>query len=288
MCAFLRAGANADGGFGYYAGRASRLEATSWVGLALAGVEGQSSAVRRAVDFLRGSQTPDGLIVEPAMRAEDRPNLGFNGIAAMLLATTPDLAGESMSRLLGGIVGHRGIKLPQSPLSPQDNSIQAWAWIDSTFSWVEPTCWCLLGLKKGKANDGEAAVRVKDAERLLRDRACAGGGWNAGTASVLGQGLNAYVPTTALGVLAMQDRGDDPVVRQARAALGALQLTERSSMALSLSLIAATVTAADSAPLRRALLEQWHRTNFLGNLHLTAMAVYGLTDDLHGSAAFRV
>ena len=30
----------------------------------------------------------------------------------------------------------------------QDGSLQAWSWVDGTFSWVEPTAWCLLLLKK--------------------------------------------------------------------------------------------------------------------------------------------
>ena len=147
------------------------------------------------------------------MREEDRPNLAFNGLAALLWAQQTDLAPEGgLPRLISGVVSNRGIKLPQSNLSPQDNSLQAWSWIDTTFSWVEPTGWCLLALKKAAPKNAEVSSRIDEAERLLRDRCCTAGGWNSGTAMVMGQGLNPYVPTTALGLMAMQNLPNDPVV----------------------------------------------------------------------------
>src|SRR5207248_465505 len=133
-----------------------------------------------------------------------------------------------------------------------------------------------------------AAARIDEAERLLRDRCCAAGGWNSGTASVLGQGLNPYVPTTALGLMALQNLPRDPVVVRSVAALKRLYLSERSAMALSLTTIAFALLDADTNELETALGEQWDRTAFLGNMHLTAMALYGLTQKDHGTSAFRI
>jgi hypothetical protein len=190
--------------------------------------------------------------------------------------------------LTAGIIDRRGIKLPQSPLSPQDNSLQAWSWIDTTFSWVEPTAWCLLALKKVSADRPDARARIDVAERMLRDRCCIAGGWNSGTAMVLGQGLNPYVPTTALGLMALQNLPRDAVVVRSVAALRRLALTERSAMAFSLTLIAFVLLDVDTSELEQALLDQWDRTSFLGNAHLTAMALYSLTQKKHGTVAFRI
>jgi hypothetical protein len=285
----LVSAANPDGGWGYYPGKASRLEPTSWVLLALRSVpSGLPWNPEAARTFFQQSERPDGLLLEPAVRDEDRPNLAFNGLAALLFADQRMTAPEGMlERVTAGILD-RGIKLPQSPLSPQDNSLDAWAWIDNTFSWVEPTGWCLLALKKVAVGRRDAQGRVDVAERMLRDRCCVAGGWNSGTAMVLGQGLNPYVPTTALGLMALHDLPQDPVVVRSLAALNQLRLSERSAMALSLALIAFSLFGAETGDLEAALVEQWRRTSFLGNSHLTAMALYSLTHADHGTSAFRI
>ena len=308
----LVAGANPSGGWGYYSGHASRLEPTCWALLALNGPERAESppspkgpgllepkgpGLQEHRDLLRRSQASDGLLIEPAVREEGRPNLAFNGLAALLLAARPQLAdGEFRSKLLDAIIAHKGVKLSQWDLTPQDNSLQAWPWIDSTFSWVEPTCFCLLALKKGVARGPRAVVarpsqgreRIDEAERLLRDRACPDGGWNFGSGSVMGQGLYPFVPTTALGLIALQDLPNDPVVIRSASLLKRHRLAERSAMALSLTLIAFAIHGEDTSELRDALLVQWDRTEFLGNFHLTALALYSLTAEHDGFSAFRV
>jgi len=286
----LAAGANGDGGWGYYPGHASRLEATCWALLALEATDsGSAERVPSHRRFLLEAQLGDGLLLEPTLRDENRTNLAFNGLAALLLNAVPQLADDSVRhRLLNGLLSHKGEKFAQSPLSPQDNSLQGWAWIDSTFSWVEPTCWCVIALKKIAPREPRARARIEEAERLLRDRCCAAGGWNAGTASVMGQGLAPFVPTTALGLLALQDLPSDAVVVKSGARLRQDGLSERSAMALSLTLLASDIAGIEAGDVEEALLAQWHRTQFLGNIHLTAMALYSLTRGEHGAAAFKV
>jgi hypothetical protein len=281
--------ASAGGGWSYYPGGAARLEPTCWALLALgaSGLDSSGHAAQQA--FFRASIRPDGLLLEPAVRDEDRPNLAFNGLAALLLAEQRDIApAGTLEGVTAGIVAHRGIKLPQSTLSPQDNSLQAWSWIDTTFSWVEPTCWCTLALKKAVPLSEAARNRIDVAERMLRDRCCTAGGWNSGTAMVLGQGLNPYVPTTALGLLALRNLPADPVVVRSLEQLRKFCLSEKSAMALSLALIAYAAFALDADAIEHALTEQWARTGFLDNQHLTAMALYSLTHREHGTSAFRI
>src|SRR5262249_42902645 len=88
----------------------------------------------------------------------------------------------------------------------QDNTLQGWPWIEESFSWVEPTAWCMLAMKISSAllPDRERAARIDEAERLLLDRMCQTGGWNYGNSNTLGRELSAHVPTTALALLALR------------------------------------------------------------------------------------
>ncbi|MFQ5400860.1 MAG: prenyltransferase/squalene oxidase repeat-containing protein [Anaerolineae bacterium] len=93
---------------------------------------------------------------------------------------------------------------PAAPFEgiPLNGQLIGWPWISDTFSWVEPTSLTLLALKQaGIRSHG----RIREAEQLLCDRACVGGGWNVGNPVVLGRPLEAFLPTTALALLALQD-----------------------------------------------------------------------------------
>src|SRR5204862_3739187 len=125
-----------------------------------------------------------------------------------------------------------------SDVGGQDSRLQGWPWMPDTFSWVEPTCWCMLALKKTQAHARASAVaRIVEAEKLLLNRSCSVGGWNAGNASAMGQDLRPYVPTTALGLTSMQDRRSDPVVARSIAYLDGARLAEPSALALALTTV---------------------------------------------------
>lgn len=280
--------ANPDGGWGYFRGRASRLEPTCWVLLSL--TEGGAGAAdwNRAGSerFLTRLQSRDGLLLEDG---QPLPNLAFNGLAALLLLCRRELFAEkSLDRLLSSLSAGKGVKLPPSKFSRQDNTLQGWAWIDATFSWVEPTCWCLLALKKAQRRDAATDSRIHEAERLLLDRSCSIGGWNYGNSNVLGQELPPYVPTTALGLLALQDRRHEAVTARSLEYLKQHRLDEISGMALALTMICFRVFGLAVEEVQRRLLEQWERTGFLGNLNVIAMALYSLTGEHHGAATFRL
>jgi hypothetical protein len=286
----LLAAANADGGWGYYPGKASRLEPTCWALLALlpndSTLDGHVSAHR---DFLQRSRRQDGLFIEAAIRGEDRPNLGFNALAAILLERH-DL-GITVARdfVESAIVQHKGIKLAdQSQINRQDNGLQGWGWIDETFTWVEPTSWCLLALKKASSPSKESRARIQEAERVLIDRCCEPGGWNYGNSNMLGQTLHPYVSTTAIGLLAMQDRRQERCVVRSLEFLTQHRLAEQSAMALGLTSIALRVFELPDGDVQNRLLAQWDRTAFLGNAHLTAVALYALEAEAHEREAFRV
>jgi len=274
----LRAGRNADGGWGYYRDKKSRLEPTCWAALALSSSDGEAAA-----EALSRWPARNGLLLE---RAGGEPNYGFQGLALLALHAASLEHRDGNRTLVEGLQRVKGLALEPSPINRQDNSIQGWSWIDDTFSWVEPTAWCLLALKtctRWHARDD--AVRIRDAERLLVDRSCRGGGWNYGNSNMLGKELPPYVPTTAVALLALRDHASEPVVAQALAFLECHSTSERSATALGLAARALRAHGRDTAAVREALRQQLPITLALGNHAAAAAALYALMN-ADGPATF--
>jgi len=274
----LESGRNADGGWGYYAGKTSRLEPTCWALLALSSGPDSKGLREPASAWLLGCQRPGGWLVE---HPEWPVNIAFNALAAFTLLHHRDLASDDARRgLLAALLASKGTAAPAFDTMRQDNSLQGWSWTDATFSWVEPTCWGLLALKKARASgvvEPAAHARIDEAERLLTDRSCRPGGWNYGNANVMAQDLRPYVPTTAIGLLAMQDRRDQDVVVRALAALETLWRDEVSAMALALSLVCLDVYGRPEEQVVTRLVEHATSTLTHGNHHGIAQAMFALS-----------
>ena len=271
----LIAGQNDDGGWGYYRGKKSRLEPTCWAALSLANGAGDQHALRVA---LQEWPSRGGLLLE---HAGGEPNYAFHGLALIALHAAGIEHRDGNIVLAGALQRMKGVAFPPSDINRQDNSIQGWSWIDGTFSWVEPTAWCLFALKTC-ALRGPFRVdpeRERDAERLLVDRSCAGGGWNYGNSNMLGKELVPYVPTTAVALLAMRDRGSEPIVSQGLSFLDRHATFERSAMALGLASRALAAYGRDTEPVRSALSEQLSITVALGNHAAMAAALYALSSN---------
>jgi hypothetical protein len=215
-------------------------------------------------------------------------NFGFNALAGLTLLQHPD--GVAQARALGTrLLSVKGIRLDQAPMLRQDNTLQAWPWIDGTFSWVEPTAWCLLLLKQRRAEMRNAAAdRIRVGEQLLIDRACRNGGWNYGGSNVYGQELWAYVPTTALGLLAMQDRRSEPVVARSLDLLGKDVGNERSAVALALAAIALRIYGAPVTETLKLLSSAIPAAQTMGSVLGMAMALYATADQRRPMTAFTV
>ena len=277
----VAAGQNPDGGWGYYPHKKSRLEPTCWAVLALTSSGHDGSAAGKA---LRQWPARDGLLLE---RAGGQANYGFQGLALLALHAARLEHRDGNRSLVDGLHRVKGIAAERSTINRQDNSIQAWSWIDDTFSWVEPTAWCLLALKTcaqtWRANIDP--VRLRDAERMLVDRRCRGGGWNYGNSNMLGKELAAYVPTTAVALLALRDRGSEPIATEALAFLERHSTFERSATALALASRALRAYGRDTTAVHAALREQLPITVALGNHAATAAALYALMN-ANDAAAF--
>jgi hypothetical protein len=266
---FLLRARNADGGWGYQAGRASRLEPTCWASLALA----------RTLEHTVLEQWPcvEGLLLE---RTGGAPNYAFHAQALIALRALNLEHAAGHRTLLAALQRVKGTALPPSTINRQDNSLQAWSWIDGTFSWVEPTGWSLLALKQWSARPGAVAdrTRIVVAERMLVDRCCAQGGWNYGNGNMLGQDLKPFVPTTAIALLSLQDRQSLPEVVQSVAFLEREATSERSGTAFALALMALRAYGRSTDALRDAMLAQIATTLNLGKVTSVAMSLYALSE----------
>jgi hypothetical protein len=288
----LIAAANPDGGWPYYAGKASRLEPTSWALLALAARSGPPAGAARAqaahLEFLRRAEDASGWLVDPGSPVA---NVGWNGLALLALSALGLDADPLATRVTAAVTAAKGVRLADDPAGTitQNNQLQAWAWTSDTFSWVEPTAFCLLALKRRPgARAADVDARIREAELMLLDRVCPHGGWNYGNSTVLYQDLRPYVPTTALALLALQDRPAEPQVQLSLDWLSGHATSERSAMALSLAAVCLAVYRMPARSVVAALGAQAEATGFLDNAHLIAMAQYALTIDDHDAAAFRV
>lgn len=291
----LRSSVNGDGGWPYFSGKTSRIEPTSWAVLALvSGASGRSENADVALRLMAGWGRHSGLLSEaPGLPA----NLASNGIAAVAIqrvlaghSAGPELTQVTLDALLEGILTTAGLRFPESARVEQDNQLSGWPWSQGTFSWVEPTAWCLLALKKAGDSPPRtgADARITEADRLLADRCCKSGGWNYGNSNVLGKELHPYVPATALALLALQDRRALPQVVRSVAWLDANWRREPSAMALSLSLIAMQIHGRRVDDIQRTLHGLIAERGIPANLASAAMALYALTGWNDGYAAFRL
>jgi len=290
LAATLRSSVNGDGGWGYVPGRTSRLEPTCWAVLALldGGATPEDDArVDAALATMARWQRGDGLLSDmPAAPS----NLAFNGLASVVIhralathrAAVPRQAPKA-DKLLSGILVAKGIRLERSEFQRQNNQLIGWPWNDRAFSWVEPTSWCLLALKKGAAPPSlaGAAARLAEAERMLAERCCLSGGWNYGNSNVLGKELFPYVPTTALALLALQNRRELPEVARSLAWLAGNWTREVSAMASSLALMAMRLYGRPVDDLERAVCAHIAEAGPPGNLASTALVLYALTGSRH-------
>jgi len=276
LSAAVQRARNADGGWAYHPGKRSRIEPTCWALLALA----QTNPQPPDLDILDRWPRHDSWLIDVAGAP---PNHAFNAIAALTLLQSPS-TGTLAEKIVRLLIASKGVPLPPDPAIRQDSSLQAWSWVDGTFSWVEPTAWCVLLLKQRLARGPypDALERVRVGERVLNDRACRDGGWNYGNANVYGKDLLPYVPTTALALLALHDRRNEAVVVRGLAQLERDVLSERSAVALSLALICLRVyrrpTNVAEEQLTQLIVDRHLSPGYGDDLLGMSMALYALSD----------
>jgi hypothetical protein len=290
----LRATQNDDGGWGAVRGRQSNTEATALAALALseAGAAERASA-DRGIAWLTQRQLPDG---SWPLTAAVTTSSWTTSLAVICLAGR---GGADGARRGGDwLLGHRGQGLglfaallyrfvPDRMPTRLDPELKGWSWTANEFSWVEPTAYALIALKKLRPvqGDGRSDRSIAEAERMLYDRACAEGGWNYGNSTAYGVELPPYLETTALALLALQDRPDDERNRRALGTLTRMLPEATSGLGLSWSILCLRAYGHDVSPWLRRLMAAHAKTAFLGESKPVALALIAALD---GVRAFRL
>jgi hypothetical protein len=223
---------NGEGGWGYEAFRTSRLEPTCWALLALR--EPRDEADR----LLAAWPSRGGALLE---HHDGLANWSFHALALSTRLALGKAPAVELHPLANALTEARGVAVKSSLNQRQDNSLQGWSWVDDTFSWVEPTAAALLALKTCRAKGIVVAgldKRIRDGEAVLLDRLCVTGGWNYGNSNVFGQQLPAHIPTTAMALLALQDRAGEAFVERSLDYLEEHAVSSASTRALALTTLA--------------------------------------------------
>ena len=244
---FLQQSRNADGSLGHLPGQAGHLEPTL---LATA-----SRSIAAPLPWLAGQPWGWGKLLLPAVLATEGDAAALvDDTLAQLLA----LEGERIAEDPAGRVGF-------------DPSLAAWPWVQGTASWVEPTAYALISLKR---SGWASHPRVTEGETLLRDRQCVDGGWNYGNPEVLHASLESYLPPTGWATMALPN---GPEVARALVRLDAA-IEQRSTSTLSLAILArrAHGQAPSDAVVEALVARQRADGSFGGRCDWTALAACAL------------
>ena len=208
----LRETQNADGGWGYFAGKQSWLEPTFYAAVALQG----EKAADRAWELLKSWQGADG-----GWRPSAEVQVpGWGTSLCVTLAQSRGETGEPFEKGVQWLLSSREVELAlwkrllfRTKLfgAPDRNlDLIGWPWKPGQVSWVEPNVHAIVALKQAslKVASGRLLDRVRMGEAELMDVRCADGGWNYGSHAALQVDLVAFPETTALALIGLQGHPD--------------------------------------------------------------------------------
>ena len=284
---YLSASQNPDGGWGAVRGRQSNTESTSFSALALSRVGPPAKSLAApGLAWLRQRQNADG---SWPLTASTTTGSWTTALAVTCLAGVDD-ARLDVQRGVEWLLSHRGRTLgvlasvlyrlsPGRMTARLNPDLQGWAWTANEFSWVEPTAYALIALKKvGPSHRGAAVTTIAEAEQMLYDRACPGGGWNYGNSVVYGQPLPPYLETTAMALIALQDHRGDERNRMGFEALTRMAADAASGWGLGWSILCLRIHRQDVTAALRRLRDIHAKTAFLGETKSVALALLAATD----------
>src|SRR5262245_6564953 len=212
----LAAQACPDGGWGYTLGQPAQLEPTCLGLLALSlDASRYSDAINKGWGFLGTCAASDGSF-RPARGREEAI---WHTALALFVQAALERPAADVRRTASALLNFRG-KLPERTEDAEeihdiDLKIVGWPWAENNFSWVEPTAWAVVALRR--AGPG-SHPRVYEGQRLLLARAHEEGGINYGNRRILGKFTEPMPGPTAIMLLALQGR-DEPRVGAAIAYL---------------------------------------------------------------------
>jgi squalene-hopene cyclase-like protein len=280
---------NPDGGWGSTAGKQSNTESTSLGFMAVCSLtgSGEAAAIQKAEQWLIQGQNADGSwSFAPGAKTPS----WSTALATIALSESKDHS-DRLVKAGNWILSQEGSKPGilaklilalsfQKKVVHLNDDLIGWSWSPGSFSWVEPTSYFLLALKKIKTLLSAKAVqeRIDQAELMIYDRMCEGGGWNYGNSAVYGDPLWPYPDTTAVALIALQDRRERKENQLSLRTLGESAQTVNSGLALGWSAICVSLYGQDNSVLKKSLAERFARTRFLGETKPIALAILAMGD----------
>ncbi len=202
----LAAMACPGGGWGYAPDQPAHLEPTCLALLALSRRPERFAAVlETGRNWLRQCTTADGIY----RLGRGRPEAIWPTALVLFTQATLGVTDDSLRQTAAALLACKG-RQPDSKdedINDIDARLIGWPWAEGNFSWVEPTAWACLALRRiGQ----ERHPRVEEGLKLLRDRILENGGVNYGNRCIFGKSLDPIPTPTALMLLAWQGQTDEP------------------------------------------------------------------------------
>jgi hypothetical protein len=258
------------------------IEPTCYAALALGSAP--VGDIERAQDFLLRTQNPNGSW--PVVPGDDQEGGWVTSLGVIALR---DLVPAIQARLQGfhwllSCSGKESNWFWKWKFRTADRHVRfdpdkyGWPWFPDTVSWVVPTAFAILVLKQIPCSCGgleRIPIRVDCGIQMLFDRACPGAGWNAGNGIVYGCPMAPHVDDTAIALLALNDRGQHPVVQSAVQYLERVAPTLTAPWSLAWSILALAAHRRPIASLHYSLsaLSNLSSTEDTGTLALACLAL---------------
>ena len=221
------------------------LEPTCYSLLALG--KSDSGVVERAQGFLLRAQNTNGSW--PVFFGDDHDGSWVTSLVAIALR---DLVSAIPARLRGfdwlmNCAGKEANWFWKWKFRTVDRHVRfdpdkyGWPWEPDAVSWVVPTAFAILALNQLPCTcSGLERVpsRIDCGIQMLLDRACPGGGWNAGNGVVYGTPVAPHADDTAIALLALRDQAKEPVVQDSLRCLERIAPTLTAPWSLAWSLLA--------------------------------------------------
>lgn len=149
----------------------------------------------------------------PAFSGDDPRGSGYTGLAVYALGRCAEQEAPT-DRAIHWLLHSRGWEshwLLKWKFRTTDRQVRfdpdkfGWPWMPETASWVVPTAYSLLALKRARGASEHKLLefRIRQGVEMLYDRICPGGGWNAGNGVVYGSSLAPHPDATALALLSL-------------------------------------------------------------------------------------
>ena len=271
---------NSDGGWGYFPGKISSTEPTVLSLMAICFLRDRQyeEAAVRGIEWLLDAQNEDGSW--PTWLGDKEPS--WTTPLALLSLNSFNKYQNSCKRGADYLLGAYGEQISDPGPTRLDGSLRGWPWYRGTFSWIEPTSYALIALKKMRPYlDSPDAVeyRILEAEKLLIDRMCSKGGWNYGNSNVMDAELDPFLPPTAIALIALQDNRELPEVELSLERLKNELRTQSSGLILGWAILCFHIFGVPYDELQEKLERIYVEGRFLGSICTTALAAFSLQVD---------